>query len=49
VDLLVKKVRARRAGKEEECRHMLLDYTLIRRQSDAPPRRRPPITVVKNS
>lgn len=47
VDLLVKKIRARRAGEEEECRHLLLDYTLIRRQSDAPPRRRPPITVVK--
>jgi len=49
VDLLVKKVRARRAGREEESRQLLLDYTLVRRQSDAPPRRRPPIKVVKNS
>lgn len=47
VDLLVKKIRARRAGQEEVCRHLLLDFTLVRRQSDAPPRRRPPITVVK--
>ncbi len=42
VDLLVTNIRARRAGKQGECRHLLLDFTLIRRQSDAPPRQRPP-------
>nr|WP_183461987.1 LacI family DNA-binding transcriptional regulator [Microbulbifer rhizosphaerae] len=49
VDLLIKKIRARRAGTKDECRHLLLDFTLVRRQSDAPPRRRPPITVMKTS
>ncbi|MGL6161177.1 LacI family DNA-binding transcriptional regulator [Microbulbifer sp.] len=49
VDLLIKNIRARRAGAENECRHLLLDFTLVRRQSDAPPRRRPPITMVKTS
>lgn len=39
VDLLVAMLRGRRAGPEE--RHLVLDYTLIRRQSDAAPRRRP--------
>ncbi len=41
-DLLVKKIRARNANKKEKSRHMLLDFTLIRRQSDAPPKIRPP-------
>jgi LacI family transcriptional regulator len=43
VELLVGIVRAARSGKADETRHMLLDYTLIRRQSDAAPRRRPPV------
>ena len=34
-------VRSARNGKTERARHVLLDYTLIRRQSDAAPRRRP--------
>nr|WP_281253425.1 LacI family DNA-binding transcriptional regulator [Sphingomonas guangdongensis] len=40
VDLIVSAIRQGRAGGEVE-RHHLLDYTLIRRQSDAAPRRRP--------
>jgi LacI family transcriptional regulator, galactose operon repressor len=40
-DLLIRKVRARRAGKAQKSRHLMLDFTLIRRQSDAPPRIRP--------
>ena len=37
-DLLVKKVRARHSGTEAKSRHLLLDYRLVRRQSDAAPR-----------
>jgi LacI family transcriptional regulator len=39
MQLLVRKIRARRAGKDEDCKHALLDFTLVRRDSDAPPRR----------
>ena len=38
VDLLVKKVRAMRAGEAEQGQQVQLDFTLIRRRSDAPPR-----------
>jgi LacI family transcriptional regulator len=38
VQLLVQKIRAQRAGKDEDCKHVLLDFTLVRRDSDAPPR-----------
>ena len=41
VGLLVQKVRSQRSGAPQEARHVLLDFTLIRRQSDAAPRRRP--------
>jgi LacI family transcriptional regulator len=42
VDLLVREIRARNAhGSGVEHRHVLADYELIRRQSDAAPRRRP--------
>ncbi len=41
VDLLAAMFRGRRTGAVEEPRHLVLDYTLIRRQSDAAPRRRP--------
>lgn len=37
VDLLVEKVRARRANEELESRHQLLDFTFVQRQSDAVP------------
>jgi LacI family transcriptional regulator len=36
--LLVRKIRARRARRDEECKHVLLDFTLVRRNSDAAPR-----------
>jgi LacI family transcriptional regulator len=37
VDMLVRQIRARRAGKTEPVQEMLLDFTLMRRDSDAPP------------
>jgi len=37
VQLLVAQIGARRAGHGERARHVLLDFTLIRRQSDGPP------------
>lgn len=45
VELLVDAIRARRGGQEGEVRHLALPYTLVRRQSDAAPRRRPPVIV----
>ena len=41
VDLLVRDIRARRNHRPEPRRHLLLDFELVRRQSDAAPRRRP--------
>jgi LacI family transcriptional regulator len=38
-DLLLSNIRARKAGSRVRDRHMLLDFTLVRRQSDASPRR----------
>ena len=49
VDLLVKELRDHRAGKPVEHSHILLDFLLIRRQSDAPPRVRPKATGVRAS
>jgi LacI family transcriptional regulator len=49
VALLVQKIRAKREGNKQESRHVLLDYKLIRRQSDAPPRLRPQVNVVQRS
>ena len=40
-DLLISQIRARRAGKVQKSKHLVLDYTLVRRHSDAPPRIRP--------
>jgi LacI family transcriptional regulator len=37
VELLVGQIRARRAGKDEDCKHALMDFTLVRRDSDGPP------------
>jgi LacI family transcriptional regulator len=37
VDMLVRQIRARRAGKAEPVQETLLDFTLMRRDSDAPP------------
>jgi LacI family transcriptional regulator len=39
MQLLVRKIRARRAGKDEDCKHALLDFTLVHRDSDGAPRR----------
>lgn len=41
VDLLAEILREKKAGSDAAPRHQTLDYTLIRRQSDAAPRRRP--------
>ena len=38
VDMLVRKIRARRAGKDQPAEEALLDFTLIQRESDGPPR-----------
>jgi LacI family transcriptional regulator len=35
--LLLKKIKAERAGRSEGITHTLLDFTLVRRDSDAPP------------
>ncbi|MBU3077942.1 LacI family DNA-binding transcriptional regulator [Sphingomonas quercus] len=45
VELLVRQIRGRRAGRPEISSHLLLDFTLVRRQSDAAPRRRPRATL----
>ena len=37
VDLAIEKIRARRAGERAPPRHIVLDHTLVRRQSDAVP------------
>ncbi len=43
VDLLVRHIRARRGGEALPSEHVLMDFELIRRQSDAAPRLRPPL------
>lgn len=43
VDLLAGMLRDKRSGVAGTVRHVVLDYTLIRRQSDAAPRRRPTV------
>lgn len=42
LEQLVRKVKARRLGQPEILSHQVLDFSLVRRQSDAPPRKRPP-------
>ena len=46
VDLLVKQIRAQRDGIETRCEHVVMDFSLIRRQSDAAPRLRPPMAAI---
>jgi LacI family transcriptional regulator len=41
VDILLEEIRRRRAGKVDRHRHLVLDFKMIRRQSDAAPRKRP--------
>ena len=45
VELLAKETRNRRAGHHDAPSHVQLDFKLVRRQSDAAPRRRPPVVV----
>ena len=47
VELLAKEIRGRRAGTREAPRHIQLDFTLVRRQSDAAPRRRPAVVITR--
>jgi LacI family transcriptional regulator len=35
--LLLRKIKERREGRDEGCQHVLLDFTLVRRDSDGPP------------
>lgn len=44
IDLLLGQVRARRAIDKTNCSRLLLDFELVRRQSDAAPRKRPAIS-----
>jgi LacI family transcriptional regulator len=45
VQCLVRRIRAERDGGAAEPEHMLMDFELIRRQSDAAPRTRPPARI----
>ena len=49
VEILVRQVRARRAGEAGAPEHVTMDFSLIRRQSDAAPRVRPPVARVKHA
>jgi LacI family transcriptional regulator len=42
MDLLTRSIRASRAGLDTKCEHLTLDYSLIERESSAPPARRVP-------
>ena len=42
IDLLTRSIRAIRVGGDAECQHLTLDYSLIERESSAPPARRVP-------
>src|SRR5471030_1658897 len=48
VRFLVRRVRAARAGEPEGPEHLVMDYALMRRQSDAAPRLRPPMPAVSS-
>ena len=43
MEALIRQVRARRSGEAEAVNHLVLDHQLVRRQSDAAPRMRPPV------
>lgn len=49
VELLVEQIRARRAGERPAPQHMVMDFALVRRQSDAAPRSRPPVRLVNQA
>jgi LacI family transcriptional regulator, galactose operon repressor len=48
VDLLARQIRARRDGVHEP-EHIVMDFALIRRQSDAAPRLRPPVGIASRT
>ncbi len=43
MEMLIRQVRAQRAGSDEPVSHLVLEHQLVRRQSDAAPRIRPPV------
>jgi LacI family transcriptional regulator len=47
LDRLAREIRAQRSGQRLSPEHLLLDFKLIRRQSDAAPRRRPPVIATR--
>lgn len=47
-DLLVRSIRDRETGEKHAPQHVMLDYALIRRQSDAPPRMRSRLDLAKD-
>ncbi len=49
VDILVRQIRAHREGAPEPCEHIVMDFSLIRRQSDAAPRLRPPVAIASRA
>jgi LacI family transcriptional regulator len=49
LDRLAREIRAQRSGAPLQPEHLLLDFQLIRRQSDAAPRRRPPAITARLS
>ena len=40
LSLLTERIKRRRAGKADECKDVVVDFTLVRRQSDGPPKSR---------
>jgi LacI family transcriptional regulator len=48
IDMLLDQVRARRASAKTESERLLLDFTLVRRQSDAAPRKRPAARITRS-
>ena len=49
VEILVRQIRARRDGKAGPPEHVVMEFSLIRRQSDAAPRVRPPMGLVSQA
>jgi LacI family transcriptional regulator len=49
VDLLLQQIKARRLGQSAPPEHTVADFSLIRRQSDAAPRVRPPVGLVRQA
>ena len=47
VEMLVRQIRTRRGGAVEPVDHVVLPHALVRRQSDAAPRIRPPLRILK--